>query len=118
MNWHRVVLDEAHYIKGTTSQWSRAAAELEGHFLWCLTGTPIQNNPSELYSLMRFLKVEPWNEWRYWNEHVLKGYRSGDADAVSQAEDCIRLLLQVSSDTAPYQCVGREADRTRRFHLG
>ncbi|KHG20975.1 hypothetical protein F383_03752 [Gossypium arboreum] len=63
VRWFRIVLDEAHTIKSSKSQISMAAAALVADRRWCLTGTPIQNKLEDLYSLLRFLKVEPWGNW-------------------------------------------------------
>uniref|UniRef100_A0A0E0NFR3 Uncharacterized protein n=1 Tax=Oryza rufipogon TaxID=4529 RepID=A0A0E0NFR3_ORYRU len=63
IHWFRVVLDEAHMIKSPKSLISLAAAALTADRRWCLTGTPIQNNLEDIYSLFRFLRVEPWRNW-------------------------------------------------------
>jgi DNA repair protein RAD5 len=55
--WRRVVLDEAHAIKSHTSQAAGAAFALRAQRRWLLTGTPIQNSVSELFSLLHFLRV-------------------------------------------------------------
>lgn len=40
-DWFRIILDEAHYIKGRTIQIAQAIYNLKGLFRWCSTGTPI-----------------------------------------------------------------------------
>ncbi|KAI4385720.1 hypothetical protein MLD38_003715 [Melastoma candidum] len=44
VEWHRVVLDEAHTIKSWRTQNARAAFTLAAYCLWCLVRTPIQTN--------------------------------------------------------------------------
>lgn len=52
--WGTVVLDEAQAIKNPDSQAARAAFRLEAEFCLSLSGTPIENRPSELWSQMHF----------------------------------------------------------------
>lgn len=61
-HWYRVVLDEAQYIKNKGTLSSKACAALTGEFRWCLSGTPMQNSVLELYSLLRFLRIKPYDE--------------------------------------------------------
>ncbi|CAK9174744.1 unnamed protein product [Ilex paraguariensis] len=42
VEWHRVVLDEAHTIKASRTQGAQAAFTLSSYCRWCLTGTPLQ----------------------------------------------------------------------------
>ena len=63
MRWERVVLDEAHYIKGRVIQTAKAAYEVESTYRWCLTGTPLQNGLGDLFSLVHFIKYSPWAEF-------------------------------------------------------
>ncbi|KAF9300057.1 hypothetical protein BG003_003449, partial [Podila horticola] len=58
--FHRVILDEAQVIKNRDTKASIGCAAVSATYRWCLTGTPIQNNITELYSLMRFLKIKPY----------------------------------------------------------
>lgn len=53
--WHRVVLDEAQAIKNSLSQTSRATRRLRAAHRVALTGTPVENRLSELWSIMDFL---------------------------------------------------------------
>lgn len=39
---------------------------------WCLTGTPIQNNLTDLFSLVHFIKYTPWAEYECWNKYINK----------------------------------------------
>ncbi|OTA54441.1 hypothetical protein K449DRAFT_454101, partial [Hypoxylon sp. EC38] len=59
MEWYRVVLDEAHWIRNSSSRQFRAASCLHTKRRWCLTGTPIQNKLEDLISLAQFLQLPP-----------------------------------------------------------
>lgn len=60
IDWHRVILDEAHNIKDRSCNTARGAFALKANYRWCLSGTPLQNRVGELYSLIRFIGVDPF----------------------------------------------------------
>ncbi|HET7398141.1 MAG TPA: DEAD/DEAH box helicase [Intrasporangium sp.] len=53
--WHRVVLDEAQAIKNSLSRTAKATRRLQARHRVALTGTPVENRLSELWSIMEFL---------------------------------------------------------------
>ncbi|HAX78738.1 MAG TPA: ATP-dependent helicase [Cyanobacteria bacterium UBA11372] len=55
INWQGVVLDEAQNIKNPDAKQSKAVRELQTQFRIALTGTPVENRLSELWSIMDFL---------------------------------------------------------------
>ncbi len=59
LSWFRIILDEAHYIKTRSTSTAKAVFALTSLNKWCLTGTPLQNRVGELYSLVRFLRMDP-----------------------------------------------------------
>uniref|UniRef100_A0A8D3E8U5 Helicase ATP-binding domain-containing protein n=1 Tax=Scophthalmus maximus TaxID=52904 RepID=A0A8D3E8U5_SCOMX len=54
--WKVLVVDEAHRIKNQKSLLHNTLTELSVEFRVLLTGTPIQNNLQELYSLLTFIQ--------------------------------------------------------------
>ncbi|KAE8377313.1 SNF2 family N-terminal domain-containing protein [Aspergillus bertholletiae] len=72
----RVILDEAHLIKNRLSKTARACYELKAVHRWVLTGTPIVNRLEDLFSLVRFLKVEPWNNFSFWKTFITVPFES------------------------------------------
>ncbi|CAN6251747.1 unnamed protein product [Urochloa humidicola] len=93
VHWFRIVLDEAHMIKSSKSLISLAAAALTADRRWCLTGTPIQNNLEDLYSLFRFLRVEPWRNWALWNKLVQKPYEEGDERGLKLVQSILKPIM-------------------------
>ncbi|KAF4349866.1 hypothetical protein F8388_021766 [Cannabis sativa] len=100
VDWYRVVLDEAHIIKSWKTQGARAAFTLSSHCRWCLTGTPIQNNLEDLFSLLCFLHVEPWCNWAWydktlelWNKLIQKPYENGDPRGLRLIKSILRPLM-------------------------
>ena len=54
-HWHLIVLDEAQAIKNAGAQQTRAVKQLVGAGRIALTGTPVENRLSDLWSLFDFL---------------------------------------------------------------
>ncbi|KAI8972029.1 SNF2 family N-terminal domain-containing protein [Mycotypha africana] len=57
IDWHRIILDESHKLRARTMLAS-AVTSLKGKFKWCLSGTPFQNDVTELYPIFQFLGIE------------------------------------------------------------
>jgi len=55
VDWAGVVLDEAQNIKNPETKQARAARALPAGFRITLTGTPVENNVGDLWSVMEFL---------------------------------------------------------------
>ncbi|KAK2601324.1 hypothetical protein N8I77_010781 [Diaporthe amygdali] len=72
MEWYRVVLDEAHHIRNSTSKQWKAVANLRSIRRWCLSGTPIQNKMEDLASLAGFLQLPPLSSKDSFEKHVLR----------------------------------------------
>jgi len=68
--WWRVILDEAHTIKNKSTKSAQAACALRARYRWALTGTPVQNNLDELQSLIKFLRIEPFDDIAVWKQKI------------------------------------------------
>jgi DNA repair protein RAD5 len=68
--WERVILDECHYIKNPATLAAKACGILDAERRWCVSGTIIQNSLEDVYSLMRFLRHEPWCEHGFWKAAI------------------------------------------------
>ena len=55
VEWGRIVLDEAQYIKNPGAKQTQAVMSLKAQRRVALTGTPVENRLSELWSIMEFL---------------------------------------------------------------
>ncbi|KAL4795965.1 DNA repair protein rad5 [Aspergillus venezuelensis] len=78
VDFFRVILDEAHITKNRGSKTARACHEIRATHRWVLTGTPIVNRLEDLFSLVRFLKVEPWNNFCFWKTFITAPFESKD----------------------------------------
>uniref|UniRef100_A0A4W6DQ04 Transcription termination factor 2 n=1 Tax=Lates calcarifer TaxID=8187 RepID=A0A4W6DQ04_LATCA len=75
--WARIVLDEGHNIKNPKVQTSMAVCHLRARARWAVTGTPIQNNLLDMYSLLKFLRCSPFDEYKLWKAQVDNGSKRG-----------------------------------------
>src|SRR5205823_3175925 len=55
LNWEYIVLDEAQNIKNEAAKQTKAIRSLNARYKIALTGTPVENRLSELWSIMEFL---------------------------------------------------------------
>lgn len=77
LHWYRIILDEAHKIKNRTTKVSKAACVLNAEYRWCLTGTPMQNNLDELQSLIKFLRIKPYDDLPTWKDQITRPMNNG-----------------------------------------
>ncbi|KAK7918042.1 DNA repair protein RAD5 [Apiospora marii] len=91
LNFFRIILDEGHNIKNRQSKTSKACYELYAEHRWVLTGTPIVNRLEDLFSLIRFLRVEPWNNFSFWRTFITVPFESKD---FMRALDVVQTVLE------------------------
>jgi SNF2 family DNA or RNA helicase len=56
LEYDRVICDEAHYFRNKKSKTFKSLDALTSKIRWGLTGTPIQNYKSDLFSIFKFLR--------------------------------------------------------------
>lgn len=78
--FYRVILDEAHNIRNQTTYCSKAAAEIQSIYRLCMTGTPFMNRAEEIFALIRFLNIPPYNKWERFSEDIVRPLRNWDGD--------------------------------------
>lgn len=91
LDFFRVILDEAHFIKNRQSKTAKACYELNAIHRWVLTGTPIVNRLEDLFSLVHFLRVEPWSNFSFWKTFITTPFESKD---FLKALDVVQTVLE------------------------
>lgn len=79
IRWFRIVLDEAHTIREQKTVQSQVIYSLWATRRWAVTGTPIQNRLEDLGSLVKFLRLYPYNEAGKFAQYIKGPVMSGNA---------------------------------------
>jgi SNF2 family DNA or RNA helicase len=80
-----VILDESQYIKNVSAQVSRSVKLLKANHRLALSGTPIENNLSELYSLFSFLNPTMFGSMDEFNSRYAVPIQKEGDEAVTVA---------------------------------
>ena len=81
IDWHSAVLDEAQAIKNPATRRARAARALKARFRLATTGTPIQNNLMDLYSLFGFINPGMLGSTEHFRRHFANPVERGEDPA-------------------------------------
>ncbi|KAL2069667.1 hypothetical protein VTL71DRAFT_14346 [Oculimacula yallundae] len=95
LHWYRVILDEAHTIKNRNAKATQACYALRSEYRWCLTGTPMQNNLDELQSLIKFLRIKPFDDLREWKDQIDRPMKNGRGDvAIKRLRAYLKIFMK------------------------
>ncbi|MCB8747264.1 DEAD/DEAH box helicase [Rhodoferax sp. U2-2l] len=130
--WHLVVLDEAQNIKNAATQAAQVVAELSTRHRLCLSGTPMENNLGELWSLFHFLMPGSLGSQKRFTElfrHPIE--KQGDPEALQQLRARVtpfmlrRTKALVAHELPPkvetvmrVELAGKQADLYETIRLG
>ena len=83
--WHLLVLDEAQNIKNANTHAAEVVGELNARHRLCLSGTPMENNLGEIWSLFHFLMPGFLGSQKRFTELFRKPIeKQGDPEAMYQ----------------------------------
>ena len=91
IRWRSVVLDEAQAIKNPATKRAQAARRLSADFRFVTTGTPIQNNLMDLYSLFSFINPGLLGSAQQFRRNFGGGFENSGGDAGANAR--LRCLI-------------------------
>jgi len=78
IDFHRIVLDEAHTIRNSKTRSFKAVSLVKADRKLALTGTPFVNTADDIFSLLSFLGVEPLNEKSIFTRAITQPIKNGE----------------------------------------
>ncbi|MEP1448226.1 MAG: DEAD/DEAH box helicase [Paraglaciecola sp.] len=96
VHWHTIVADEAQALKNPLAKRTKAAFALKGDFKMITTGTPIENDLTELWSLFRFINPGLLGNIKRFNERYSLPIENAKEDplAAHKARQGLKTLIQ------------------------
>lgn len=94
--WAAIIADESHRQKNHDSQASKALNRLRAPIQLALSGTPVLNNPGELFSTLSWLRPEQYTSfWAFYYSYTefYKGYQGRDVIIGVKNADGLRFEL-------------------------
>ena len=89
--WSSITLDEAQNIKNMHTKQSRAIRKLNGAHHIALTGTPVENRLSELWSIFDFIHKGYLGSFRKFQENYIVPIERDNSDATKHK---LRIKIQ------------------------
>jgi SNF2 family DNA or RNA helicase len=106
IEWSVAVLDEAQNIKNASSRTARTARNLQAEFRVALTGTPVENRLTELWSIAEFLNPGMLGSYEgFRREIAIPIERFAREDVAERLKHIVRplILRRVKSDASIIQ---------------
>ncbi|KAG6731894.1 hypothetical protein I3843_01G143400 [Carya illinoinensis] len=99
-SWRYIIIDEAHRIKNENSLLSKTMRLYHTNYRLLITGTPLQNNLHELWSLLNFLLPEIFSSAETFDEWFQISGENDQQEVVQQLHKVLRpfLLRRLKSD--------------------
>ncbi|KAK8539334.1 hypothetical protein V6N13_104424 [Hibiscus sabdariffa] len=99
-SWRYIIIDEAHRIKNENSLLSKTMRLYNTNYRLLITGTPLQNNLHELWSLLNFLLPEIFSSAETFDEWFQISGENDQHEVVQQLHKVLRpfLLRRLKSD--------------------
>ncbi|CAL9116371.1 unnamed protein product [Musa acuminata var. zebrina] len=99
-SWRYVIIDEAHRIKNENSLLSKTMRLYHTNYRLLITGTPLQNNLHELWSLLNFLLPEIFSSAETFDKWFQISGENDQQEVIQQLHKVLRpfLLRRLKSD--------------------
>lgn len=109
IGWFRIVLDEAHMIRESSTLQFKAMCRLQAERRWAVTGTPVQNRLDDLAALLSFLRLHPFEDRSKFSRYIVEPFKACDPEIVPK--------LRVLVDTVTLRRLKDKIDLPKREDL-
>lgn len=105
--FNSIILDEAQNIKNPNTITARSVRKIKATQRLCLSGTPIENNLFELWSLFEFLMPGFLGSQHSFQRGIIKPIKDGDADTLDYLRNRVKPFIlrrtkaEVAKDLPP-----------------
>lgn len=83
----------AHIIREPSKSFAKSTCALQAERRWAVTGTPIQNRLTDLFSLFKFLQCSPFDDRTVFNTQVTHNWKArSDPDSVAKLKMLVNCL--------------------------
>ena len=103
VEWRAVILDEAQNIKNAHSKQAKSAFSIKSDYKVALTGTPVENNVADLWSLMQFINPGYLGTQKDFKENFFSPI---------QYERCQEAIQKLQRITRPFILRREKTDKT------
>lgn len=96
VKWQSIVADEAQALKNPLAKRTQAAMGLSAHFKMITTGTPVENNLTELWTLFRFINPGLLGSQKQFHKRfagVIENTKDNDGGARLRANNALKQLI-------------------------
>jgi SNF2 family DNA or RNA helicase len=120
IDWYGVILDEAQNIKNPSAQQTQVIRKIRADFRVALTGTPVENRLSELWSIMNFLNPDYLGSHQsFRRKFTLPIERDNDKEALQRLRQLTSpfILRRVKTDPNVIQDLPEKVETKVYCHL-
>lgn len=106
INWSAIIADEAHRAKNRKAKQTKALWKLHADVQLALTGTPIMNDPGELWALLKWLLPEQYTSYWAFFTNYAESYAGYKGKAV--------VIGVKNADSLRFELADKMVRRTKR----
>lgn len=95
-----LLIFSAHVIRTQKTNQCQAVCALSAERRWCVTGTPLQNDITDIATLFKFLRYEPLNTKENFDRYIASKIKTGDEAGMENLRAALKLIcLRRTKDT-------------------